>query len=247
MKTSIPLSKIQPLFALLLGGLFLFSACNNSDDEPESLIADEDAIEVIESAFTSGTQGLTDGITAAALIATPFSVKGGNNEFCGVTFDSTLSINISQTAVTASYSTTWTWTVNCNNFNVPQSVDFQSTADGSYETNRSAASNQIGNTWTVTNLVGGDNWTFNGNYNSSGSFESKVRNQNQLNSTFAMTLSQIQVSKDNLKIVSGNGVLSLLLSDGGGNSKSFEGAIVFLGNQTATLTINNTSYDLDWN
>jgi len=201
---------------------------------------------VIESAFTFGTQGLTDGILGAALVARLYSEKGGNNDYCGVTYDSTLAINLNLPAVTANYSTTFAWTVNCNNALIPQTLDFQRSANGSWETDRSKGSNQISNSWTISNLVGGNNWTFNGTHRSTGTFQSKVGNQNQLNNTFEMSLSQVQVSKDFYSIASGGGTFTLLLSNGQGNSQSFEGGITFLGNAKATLIINGNSFDLDW-
>jgi hypothetical protein len=246
MKTNNRLFNMQPLYLFLLAGFLFFSACNNSDNETDSPITDEDAVEVIESAFTLGTQGLTDGILGAALIARLYSEKSGNNDYCGVPFDSTLTIGINQPAVTANYSTTVAWTVNCNNVQIPQTIDFQRTASGSYETDRSSASNQISSSWTIGNLIGGNNWTFAGTYSSSGNFTSKVRDQRQWNNTFELTLSDIQVSKDFYSIVSGTGTFSLLLSDGDGNSRTFEGGIEFLGNAKATLTINGESIDLDW-
>lgn len=231
---------------LFLCSFLLFSACNNNDTDPENTITDEDAREVIESSFTFGTQGLTDGIFGAALVATIYSTKGGNNDFCGVAFDSTLTINISRPVVTANYSTSFGWTVNCNNVMIPQSLDFERTASGSYETDRSSANNQVSSSWTISNLAGGDNWAFNGTYMSSGMFISKVGNQNQWNNTFSLSLNQVEVSKSTYQIVSGGGSFSLLLSDGEGNSRNFEGTITFLGNAMATITLNGTSFDVDW-
>ncbi len=247
MKTNIRLFSTKSLYLSLMAGLFFFSSCNNSDNGGEDIAGNDDAVEVIESAFTSGTQGLSDGVFVASLVATAYSTKGGNNDYCDVTFDSTLTININQAAVTANFSTTLGWTVNCNNLQVPQSLTFQRTSSGSYETNRSMGSNQVGSSWTISNLVGGNNWSFAGTYNSSGTFTSKVRNQNQWNNSFELTISEIQVSKDTYSIVSGEGTFSLLLSNSEGDSQSFEGSIVFLGNKMGTLTINGANIDLDWN
>ena len=246
MKTNIRLINAKSLFLLLSVSVFLFSSCNNENNQEESFVSNEEAVEVIESAFSFGTQGITDGITGAALVARIYSEKSGNNDFCGVPFDSTLSIQLTLPAVSADYTTSFGWTVNCNNINIPQTLDFQRTASGSYETNRSMGTNQISSSWTIGNLIGGNNWSFSGTYNSSGTFKSKVREQNELNNSFEMSLNDVQVSKDFYSIVSGEGTFTLLLSNGQGNSQSFEGGIVFLGNSQATLTLNGNSFDLDW-
>ncbi len=237
-----------PFFSLILLALSLgFTSCNEDSNDDTSIIAPEEAAAIVESALFSGTAGIADEVSDATLVALEYTEKNLTGGDCGETFDSTIVRSIDEPRVMANYTTTWLWTVNCNNVMIPTSLDFARNTSGEYETLRLASNDNASSDWTIGNLISGLNWTLNGTYNRSGSQTSKVRNMNSFTSDLEMTLTSLSVSKNTLEIESGTGTFTLTGNGTDGNSFSFEGSITFLGSGRATVTINGETYEFDLN
>lgn len=234
-------------FFMLLTLAFGFTSCNKDDNDDTSIIATEEAVAVVESALISGTAGIADEVSDATLVALEYTEKDLNGGNCGETFDSTLTRNVNRDRVTASYTSTWLWTVNCNNVMIPTSLDFARTTSGEYETRRLNSDDNAASEWTIDGLISGDVWTLNGTYNRTGSQTSKVRDMNTFTSELDMNLSALTVNKNTLEIDGGTGTFTLVGNNTNGNSFSFEGSISFLGNGMATVTINGETYEIDLN
>lgn len=248
MKTNVfPTVRFSLLSLLIAGGLLLFSSCNQKEEETPDPITDEEVVEVISSAFVYGAEGLTDEIEDAAEVAARYSEKSGNNDYCGVSFDSTVAANLTNPNLSVDFSTSWNWMVNCNNASIPTSLDFARTASGSFETNRIFVESESNGSWSIDNLIGGNNWVFSGEFNRTSTSRSKVGNQRELNSVLNLTFPSVEVRKIDPEIVSGSGTATTTISGSGGNSITVEGGITFLGNGKATLVINGKSYEIDLN
>ncbi len=237
-----------PIFSLILFALmFGFTACNEDSNDDTSIIANEEAAAIVESALFSGTAGIADEVSDATLVALEYTEKGLTGGDCGETFDSTITRSIDEPRVAADYITSWIWTVNCNNLMVPTSLDFARNTSGEYETMRLVSDDNSSSDWTIGNLITGATWTLNGTYSRSGNQTSKVRNQNSFTSELEMTLASLNVNKNTLQIDGGTGTFSLTGSVTGGGSFSYAGSITFLGNGMATITINGETYEIDLN
>lgn len=85
-----------------------------------------------------------------------------------------------------------------------------------------------------------------GNYRRTGAQVLNFGQQQDITSTLAIDLTTLEIRKQDLAIESGNGTI-LLTGTTPNEPFSFAGDIVFNGGNTATLTINGTTYELDWN
>lgn len=230
---------------LLFFAALAFTSCDNaSDTETLNLITEDNAIEVIESVFLDGTEGVTNEIEDAASIARTVSLTDKTYISCNESFDSSLVKDVDLSRLTAAYSTAWNWSFTCNNYNVPEVLLFGREAIGNYETLRFNGNTQSTSNWTVSDLILGPVWVYNGTFDRTGSHLSSINNENNLRFMLKTTFSDLEVDKHDLKIIQGQGTLNLTLTDDLGNSLNAEGSIVFNGDETATVNINGNTYEI---
>lgn len=234
------------LFILLMAfGLFATS-CNKETEEPQDILNEEEIVAVVEGAMLADTDGLAAQSEDAVYIAEQYTVKdalGGGP--CGETQDSTVSYNYADPRITAAYTSTFIWTLNCNNASIPQSLDFDRTAEGNYETARMISDDSAAGDWLVENIVTGANYVINGTYSRQGSQTSKVRNLNVFTSSLQVGLDDLNLDKGTRRIVSGIASFTLTGSGTGGRSFSYEGDLVFNGNGSVTILVNGHSHTID--
>ncbi|MEM6379763.1 MAG: hypothetical protein AAF705_16285, partial [Bacteroidota bacterium] len=203
------LTAVRALSLMLLSTL-LFTSCDNTEEKEISLITEEDAVEVLESALMDGSEGISNEAQDAALVAKNYSGENANISSCGESFDSTVMKVVNQTAIQASYSTSWTWTITCNDFSIPQTLTFGRTASGNYETNRFTGESQSSSDWLLDNLILGGSWNLDGTCSRNGTHQSKVRNQNAFSFDLNMVIAGLEVDKDEPEILAGEGTFTLL-------------------------------------
>ena len=234
------------LFLLLMTLSLFATACNKETEEPENVLNEEEIVAVVEGALLADTDGLAAQSEDAVYIAEQYTVKdaqGGGP--CGETKDSTVSYNYSNPLITASYNATFVWTLNCNNASIPQSLDFDRTAAGNYETARMISDDDAAGDWLVENIVTGANYVINGSYSRQGSQTSKVRNLNAFTSNLQVGLDDLNLDKGTRRIVSGIASFTLTGSGSAGRSFSYEGDLVFNGNGSVTIIVNGHSHTID--
>ena len=247
MRIKFQLKNNLPIFSLAVFAIaFSLMACNKSDDDTATL-SDEEVAAVLEGALMSSSGGITDEIADATQVAIRYTEKTILGGDCGETFDSTVLRSVNNASITASYTTTWQWIINCNNLMVPISIDYDRTANGAYETARMISDDNSLSNWGIDNLLTGNAWTLSGSYVRSGNQTSKVRNRSSFVSELTISVNELAVSKSSLDIVSGAATFTLTGSVNGGSGFSYSGSIVFNGNGTATVTINGQAYVIDYN
>ncbi|MDZ4680992.1 MAG: hypothetical protein SH848_12645 [Saprospiraceae bacterium] len=233
------------LFLLLMASLFVAS-CNKETEELQDVLNEDEIVAVVEGALLADTDGLAAQSEDAVYIAEQYMVKDGlGGGPCGETKDSTVSYNYSNPLVTASYNATFVWTLNCNNASIPQSLDFDRTAEGNYETARMLSDDSAVGDWLVENIVTGANYVINGTYSRQGSQTSKVRNQNAFTSSLLFGLDDLNLDKGTRRIVSGIASFTLTGNGTAGRSFSYEGDLVFNGNGSVTIMVNGHSHTID--
>ncbi len=235
---------LRSLPLLLLAGLL--ASCNQDDDTNlnSDPITSEEAVAIVEGALTSGSEGVAQEATDAARTAEQYQEKGPD-DFCGLTGDSTVTRNVDNAFITANYTTSWLWTVNCNENDIPVSLDFSRTAQGNYETQRMISDDNASSDWFVDNLLFGTYYELNGSYTRSGSQISKVRNQNALTTQLDIAVQELRVNKGNYRIDSGTATFTLTGAGTGGTNFEIVGEIEFLGDGQALVTINGETFEID--
>lgn len=223
------------------------TACNQTENETANLSNEEVAI-VIEGALANGTQGISAEVNDVIALSQQYAQKSLTNEYCGQSFDSTVVRSINKPSVTASYTKTWEWTLNCNNLRVPTSFGFNATSTGDYETTRMTSDDNASTDWTISNLISGSAYTINGSYTREGSQTSTVRNRsNSFTSEVNINITSLNVNKSTFLIDSGTATFTLTGSSTNGQNFSYQGSIVFNGNGTATITINGETFEVSLN
>ncbi|MFN7117669.1 MAG: hypothetical protein ACK4TA_12785 [Saprospiraceae bacterium] len=228
--------------AIIIGAGSL-TACNQSENAATNLSNEEVAI-VLEGALSNGTQGISSEVNDLILLTQQYAQKSVTNQYCGQSFDSTVVRNIDETRITASYTATWKWKVNCNNLRIPTSLDFNRTSNGTYATARISSDDNAGSNWSIGNLLTGTAYTLNGTYTREGSQTTTIRNQNSFTSQVNISVNSLSVNKNTLRIDSGTATFTLSGSGTDGNNFSYQGNIVFNGNGSATVTINGETFDI---
>ena len=248
--------QISKLSALLFAAFFTFSlsSCEKDGNNPEGEenITEEEAVDIIEAALIANTEGVSAEVEDAAYIADEYSEnfkdspedRDPNSNPCEETFDSTIVRSINNANLTAEYSLNWIWSFTCNAASLPVSMDFASTSNGSFETQRLISNNASNSQWVVENLLTGTSYIINGNYARTGTSESKIHNQNTYGTTILIEVDDLHIDKSSRRITSGIANVSLTASSPDGNETTIEADIVFNGGGSATIIINGNSYTI---
>ena len=212
------------LIPLAFAFSLLFSSCRK-----EIEISEDDVVESIEATLK------TNGSEDMALISTPYKAAA-----CGFTNDTIVTKSVSGTDFNWSRTANWNWVVNCDSNNAYNNVVFTESGSSTFEGPRLAWTATHGGSFTVSNLLVSEaNYIVNGNMtrNASGTITSRRRSENY-SSTVVHNWTNINVNKDSRSIVSGTGTVNYSGSIAG-NTITRTGTIVYNGNGTATLTLDN--------
>lgn len=216
--------KLILLLAIAFAISFLLSSCRK-----EIEISEDDVVESIEAALKS------NGAEDMALISSPYKSAA-----CGFTNDTTVTKSMSGLDFNWSRTANWNWVVNCDSNNAYNNVVFTESGTSNFDGPRIEWTATHGGAFTVNNLsVSEANFIVNGNMtrNASGIISARRRNANYT-STIVHNWTDINVNKDSRSIVSGTGSVSYSGTIGG-NTIIRTGTIVYNGNGTATLTMDN--------
>ncbi len=253
MKTKSKFTFILKAFTLLLLAAF-FSSCKE-EESPVGDIDTEEIAEIVGATLAEDSQGMTAQLKASAELSqeTDTLDMNGNNarveesDICGQEFDDSFTlISPDNYAIAYNYSFSYLYGFACNQFFVPNSLNFSIEQSGELEAPRYGAINESKGNWIVSGLeLSSTQYTFQGNYVRSGNHASKVGNQNSFNYELATSFSELKMNKGNYVISQGTGSISINGTSSVNGSFSFNGSIEFLGNQQILLTINQESYIID--
>ena len=165
---------------------------------------------------------------------------------CGLTFDSLASFTIDRPNLQASYTTEWEWTVYCNSLNLPTDLDFNRTAEGSFETTRFIGEDTAESGFAVNDLLSGPNLTLSGTYLRAGTQASKVGEQKTFDYTMDLSVEELLVQKFTWEVVSGNGAFALTGTTSTGASYSITGTYELAPNGIVTVIVNGNVYTFNW-
>jgi hypothetical protein len=225
--------------------LVLLAVIACSDDKSDSpVVANDEAAEMIAMSVSSGSGGLTVVIDEAAV--TTGENASGRVATCGYSESmDVMKESAAGAVITYNYDFHYDYALTCANA-LPTSMAVNMTYSGSLDALRMATTNTGAGDLTVETLDATYTYfTINGSYDRTGSFESKVRNQNTSNSTITIDLADITVDKTNRTITGGTASVSITGSVSGKGSFSYSGSIVFLGDTLAELDVNGTKYSLN--
>ena len=229
------------LVLVFLSTGLLFSSCKKDSADDQS-ITNEDIAEAVSQSVSPSSAGLVAQTDIAAEIAI------NKHLACGATKDSVFTGQSSLgAAITYFYRHELNRTLSCNE-GVPSVLNLSYKGKTTYTTIRMSSNDSAWAAGTITGLEpASNNLVLNQEYTRKGSQQSLVGRKRSFTSTITISSTDITVSKITRKIISGTATVQFEGKTSGGITVSRGGAIIFEGNQKATLRLNNGSeYALSW-
>jgi hypothetical protein len=227
---------------MILAGFILVPGCKNEDTltEVTTTLTADDAADAIASALggSQGTGGLTAQLEEAASVAGGGTL-GKVDGTAGVLFDTTVTRQRTGT-YSYSYSFQYSWSLaNANQFTISYGMH------GMYDAPWMSSNDSASATFQVSNLLVGQSYLVSGIYNRHGTQTSKMRAKLGFQSTLICSTTDLLINKTTRRISSGTATITLYGQVSNGLAFSYSATVVFLGGQSATLTIGAKSYTVN--
>lgn len=225
---------------LLLIMVTIMISC--SDDESTPSLSSEEQAEMVAAAL--GESGFAASAEQSAVYANE-SLEAdtqGKTNACGYSTSESLQVtNPAGTLITYAYSYHYEASLVCENL-TPQSLTVSYSYDGEFDAPRLTSDHTGDGALLVTELDGAAGLVaINGSSSRTGGFASKVRNMNSGNSVVVLSVDDVMVNKTSYEIESGS-ASATVTGDVAGRAFTFIASITFLGDGTATITINGITY-----
>ena len=223
--------------------MLLAFACKD-EEETSPAVANDEAADMIATSVASNSGGLTT-IVDDTSISTSANA-GGRTQACGYSESADVTkSNKSGAVITYNYDFHYDYALTCTNA-IPATFTANASYSGSLDGLRIATENAGTANLSVKTLDATFTYfTFNGSYNRTGSFQSKVRNKNTSTSTITITLTEVTVDKTSRMITGGTASIDINGTVTGKGTFSYTGTITFKGNKQAELNINGTRYSIN--
>ena len=225
----------------------LITSCSDDDDNlvPQQAISEEEAVKIVEASIARESAGVEE---TAYQYAKSYEEETSLNVQCNQEVNDNYMFTYNGTVVQADYDYQWDFTITCNALNIPQSATFNSSGNGTYTTPRISSDDSSTFTATVTGLQPiSSTITYNVSYERIGNQELTTnQNTRSITTDFKATLVDLVVGKTDYEVDSGTGTFTLSGTTNQGNF-SYDGSIVFNGDNTAIVTINGNQYTIGLN
>jgi hypothetical protein len=242
--------KLSLITLLLLGAV---SCSKNESGSPTGAITTDQAADMATGALSVNSFGFaatTDAVTLnAQTVVNSTGSQSVNSvgttsvhQTCGTTLTDSISNSGSSSSVTFSYFFKFSHTLNCNTSSQPDNIANSLIYHGNYDGPRLTSADAGTETITVGGLTTtATDFLINGEYKRTGSFISKVGNKASGNSNVDIVVTNLTLTKPARKIASGSATIAISGTSAKG-SFSFNGTLVFNGDNTATLTVSGSVY-----
>lgn len=216
---------------LALGALLALSACDREDSKKD--MSDDEIASTVENSLASGMGGATMSVDQSARTAANYNVPA----YCGATRDTTINVNGPQSRYILN--TVWTATVNCTG-SIPTSIGYTLSGSSLYNGSNIDLEAILGGAATLTGLSGSGNYVLDGQLTrvGSGSLTTERRTK-EFSSELYFDFDGLNISKTAYTILSGSATVTLNGAVVDGNDYNRTGNLVFNGDGTATLTLDN--------
>lgn len=231
------------LFIMFILLTLAFACSEDEGVETNDLLSSEEEADLVAAALAENTSGLITSLSDAALVAEEAvdnDISNGRVAGCGFSKDTTFTTTRSTAQLTLSYNFNYGFELTCG---ATQYITMELNYSGEFDAPRMASANTGTGELEISQLQkAGTAYVINGEYTRSGSFTSKVRNQNTSTSNITLTLTDLNVDKVAVKILSGTATATISGNVEGKGSFTRSGSITFNGDNTATLTIKGEEY-----
>ncbi|WP_318309235.1 hypothetical protein [Flagellimonas crocea] len=233
-------SKMILVNACLAFVLLANFSCSNEDDDSnaEEAITQEEAAQLVASSLEEDSGG---SIETMVKLTIEVQVTIEAEYTCGFTYEDGISYQYDQNGIDASYTGDWAYQIHCNDQNLPDSATYSYEKTATASTPRISATGSSSMSGSLDGLeADGSTYTLTGTYQGDYSQQLIVSKKN-VESELNMQLNSLVIDKETDSITSGSGSFTLT---GTSNNASFSysGTIEFMGNGSATVTIEGQTY-----
>jgi hypothetical protein len=228
--------RLTAITCLLLGAMVSCKKGSNSS-QPNSNSTDE-AADLVTASLSTSTQGALSGTTDITVSA---DAKLNVDTTCGVTWADSVNRTVPLgSQYNYSYKAKYTYTYNCG---TSPSVTTTSAYSGSFVTPNLASTFAGSADFTIggINRLSPD-YTINGEYKRSGSFQSKTDTSFEGTHSVDITITNLVLVKPLRIIKSGSASFTISGDMPKRGAFNYTGTIVFNGGDNATLTVNGQAY-----
>lgn len=219
------------------------SSCKKDQTD---LITEDDAADAIASTMARPVGGSADDAGEVARFARiKIFIPGKKWIECGETKDTSFTRSLSSGLFTATHTHNVTVTLNCDG-QQPTSLVWTGNVTGSFDSPKMSGNNTGTRNWTLTGFSQDQSvpLILNGTTSRNGIRTSKVRNRYTFETNVNHTYTNVTIDKITEKITGGTGTVSAVINISNGRTKSYNGTILFNGDDTATLTINGRVFTI---
>ncbi len=219
-------------------------ACSDDDDQTQETLTSDEAADMVATSISSSSGGMTTMLEEVSV--TTSANAGGRVNECGYSEQiDVLKSSPEGELISYDYTYHYDFAIICAQA-IPSSMIVNVDYEGWLDAPRLSTENDGSGNLSVTALDASySSFVVNGSYSRSGSFVSKVQNQNSSTSTITLMLEDIGIEKEGSNISGGSASVTISGTVNGKGEFSFVGSIVFNGNGLAELDIDGTKYSID--
>jgi hypothetical protein len=224
----------------ILISLFIFSLTSCREDSEQAFTQDEAAEQIAESLATDVSMSTTS--MGSLSVESETSAGGRTLSVCGVQLDTTFADTYEGTYNTVTWSASYSYVLNCTGF-IPSSLGITFSMNTDREGTRSNSESTNNGDFTISGFTG-DSFIYNGEITRTAKHTLLYRENSEVSTSSTIKIIDLNVDKTTLEISSGTGTYELSGSTEEGTF-SYTASIVYLSDDSATITINGTVYEVD--
>lgn len=223
--------KILRIASIVLLAAIAFTGCKKEEETSAITTTTEEAASIMATSLCTANAGTITQVEDAVALAEPTLYKSS-------LYDSTFTISsLPDAIITYQYQMNYSFGfLNANTYQLVYSAS--GNCDSPAQVSTITSSGTIG----VTGFVSGTSFVCNGDATSEGTFAMKIGNANSLTATVTTKITDFTASKETGQLLSGTAVMTVSGKTSNGATFGFTGTLVYEGNYTGTLTINNDKF-----
>lgn len=251
MKTKNALTSLN-LSALLIFSLLIVTSCEEDNDtELAQGISDNETKMIITSTMTSNGGEISEIKTSTAARNQTKSLDDFTpleNLSCNESVSISWSNQNQDGNLSWSFQNNWTWELICDFQNVEG--EYQVNGNGTLDFQGPNLIKQVDKTrdFNLSGFGSSSNvWIYQAEHERNANFQFLVGNQNTIDVNIDLSAEDIFIDKQSQEIISGTYTIDITRINSDGNFNSRGAVIVFNGNQSATVTLDNgNTFNISW-
>jgi len=246
-------SKTAVLSVFLAAGVAMaIPSCKKDDNDSIPALSEGEASELIATAVVDNNGGLmyqTDGAVGIANAYYATRQAGRQSDDCGKNHEGSILLESpANSSLVYKFAWNWSWLLDCTPNNEIKSLTVKYNGRIKYSSTEASLNDSSVAVFKISGLeTDSANLTLDQAFNRTGTLSYKIDLLNTYATTLNYVSSNVKVSKETGKIVSGTATVDYKVISITGKTFSYSGTITYLGSYKATLKLKSgTTVDLNW-